>query len=387
MNTLKKIKSTIYSINEKINSQLDTILHHKKFQQLEASWRGFYLLIHSEKSDQKTIKIKLLNVTWDELKEDVFISFDYDQTALFEKLHNKEFDHPGGEPIGLLLCDYYFQEEESDFSTLSILSKIAAASFSPIMIGAASNLFTSKNNTQSPLKKITHMKEFYFLSLIAPRIIMRLPHPYHPALSYLESNNKKEDYLWGNSVYFSGINILQKYAFSNWFLEYCSAPSFFHPLNFNKYSTEMRLTQEDEKKLGESGISFLNERHDRREIVFSSIHSLYQEKSRKKFSFNHILCFSRFAHYIKSIGREKIGVFSTPAECEKFIKNWLQQYTADGPNIDDEYKTTYPLKKTGVHVSFYPGDIKKYHCEISLSLHLPTEMGDLELKISTEIPR
>src|SRR5690348_11172881 len=56
------INARIAQIDHLVSIQLNEILHHKKFQQLEASWRGLkYLLDHSETSDQ--LKVKMLNVS------------------------------------------------------------------------------------------------------------------------------------------------------------------------------------------------------------------------------------------------------------------------------------------------------------------------------------
>ena len=38
----------------------------------------------------------------------------------------------------------------------------------------------------------------------------------------------------------------------------------------------------------------------------------------------YILCASRFAHYIKIIGRNKIGSLSTAQECSTLLNNWLK---------------------------------------------------------------
>jgi predicted component of type VI protein secretion system len=40
---------------------------------------------------------------------------------------------------------------------------------------------------------------------------------------------------------------------------------------------------------------------------------------------------SRFAHYIKKIGREKVGSFQTRAGLEKYLNNWIADYVPTSP--------------------------------------------------------
>src|SRR4051812_32250030 len=48
-NSVKAIQRMVDEIDKRISEQLDTILHHKKFRDLEARWRGLhYLVMNSE---------------------------------------------------------------------------------------------------------------------------------------------------------------------------------------------------------------------------------------------------------------------------------------------------------------------------------------------------
>ena len=57
-------QQAILTINQYINRQLDEVLHHPAFKQLEASWRGLEYLSHVEADydENLTVKIKVLNV-------------------------------------------------------------------------------------------------------------------------------------------------------------------------------------------------------------------------------------------------------------------------------------------------------------------------------------
>src|SRR3990167_3480587 len=96
-------------MQNKIHRQLNLVLHHPQFQQLEASWRGVALLVQS-KEHSKRIIIRLLSVTLKEIARDLSHAIEFDQSHLFQKLYCAEYDTPGGEPYSLLLADYYFYD-------------------------------------------------------------------------------------------------------------------------------------------------------------------------------------------------------------------------------------------------------------------------------------
>ena len=99
----------IVKLDTLIHRQLNLVLHHPQFQQLEASWRGVALLVQS-KEHSKRIIIRLLSVTLKEIARDLSHAIEFDQSHLFQKLYCAEYDTPGGEPYSLLLADYYFYD-------------------------------------------------------------------------------------------------------------------------------------------------------------------------------------------------------------------------------------------------------------------------------------
>ena len=62
-------------------------------------------------------------------------------------MYSEEYGTPGGEPYGLIIGDYEVSHKPSnahpndDMAAMKSLSQIAAASFSPIILGVAPALF------------------------------------------------------------------------------------------------------------------------------------------------------------------------------------------------------------------------------------------------------
>lgn len=195
------IHRTIARLDEQINDQLNAIIHHEKFQQLEASWRGlWFLAVQSEGATN--IKVKVLNASWADVVKDVSRALEFDQSQLFHKIYSEEYGTPGGEPYGVLIGDYEISHRVSkkhphdDISVLDGLAQIAAASFSPFIASASSQLFGMDDfaglglplNLDSIFSQTEYSKwralrdkiDSRFVGLTAPRILMRRPYRTKP---------------------------------------------------------------------------------------------------------------------------------------------------------------------------------------------------------------
>ena len=85
VNIRNAIFQIIADLDELINTQLNAIIHNPKFQKLEASWRGLWLLARQADGTQH-IKIRMLNISWSEVVKDVNRALEFDQSQLFKKI-------------------------------------------------------------------------------------------------------------------------------------------------------------------------------------------------------------------------------------------------------------------------------------------------------------
>ncbi|MCG8338087.1 MAG: type VI secretion system contractile sheath large subunit, partial [Proteobacteria bacterium] len=99
------IRNRIASIQAAIARQLDEILHHDEFQAMESRWRGLHFFIASSKAGSD-IKIRVLNISKTELLKDFELAIQFDRSALFEHVYEKEFGSFGGNPYSFLIGDY-----------------------------------------------------------------------------------------------------------------------------------------------------------------------------------------------------------------------------------------------------------------------------------------
>ena len=105
----------IEAIDAKLTEQINLIIHHEEFQQLESAWRGLHHLVNNTETDE-TLKIKVFNISKKELGRTLkkFRGTAWDQSPMFKQVYEEEYGQFGGEPFGLLVGDYYFDHTPQD---------------------------------------------------------------------------------------------------------------------------------------------------------------------------------------------------------------------------------------------------------------------------------
>jgi predicted component of type VI protein secretion system len=99
----------------------------------------------------------------------------------------------------------------------------------------------------------------------------------------------------------------------------------------------------------------------------------------------YVFCASRIAHYIKVIGRDKIGSFRESHELSSILGNWLNKYTVDDGNASPEIKARSPLRSGEVTVREQPGKPGSFFCEMLLLPHSQFDELAVGLRFSTEV--
>lgn len=433
------INRAIANIDDLVNQQLNDIIHHEKFQKLEASWRGlWYLAVQAEGT--QNIKIKLLDASWDDVVKDIARALEFDQSQLFQKIYSEEYGTPGGEPYGVLIGDYEISHRISkkhprdDIATLEGLAQIAAAAFAPFIASASYELFGLDNfsalSTPLNLRSVFKQKEYVkwnalrektdsrFVGLTLPRILMRLPYRTKPGsykgIFFYEksSTSGHENYLWGNACYgFAGI-LIREYANVGWFGHIRGVPrdQMAGGLLTNlpvdcfetdaddiafKPVTDVLITDIKEREISDLGLIPLCQCYDMPYAAFYNNQSVQAPKQYDSKTVNvnaklsamlqHVLCGSRIAHYIKVMIRDKIGSFVTANDCENYLSEWLFKYTTGRDDLEWEEQARYPLKEAAVKVKEHPEKPGVYLCVMHLKPHYQLDQMVSELELVTEL--
>ncbi len=416
--------------DEKLQAQLNEIMHHPDFQQLESAWRGLDYLVSNTATGSK-LKIRLLNVTKKELLNDLVKAVEFDQSALFKKVYEEEYGTFGGNPFSCLVGDYEFGRSPQDVELLMKISQVAAAAHAPFISAASPNLFDLKNfneiGTPRDLSKIFEssdmakwrsfrdMEESRYVCLTLPHVLMRLPYgektlPVEGMAfeEYVDGRDNRH-FCWGNAGYVLAQRINDAFAEYGWTAAIRGVeggglveglPAYTFKTNEGdvalKCPTEVTITDRREKELSDLG--FLALCHCKGTDYACFFGSQTAQKP-KKFNLadisanaqlsariTYVMAASRFAHYIKVMMRDKIGSFMTGDEIANYLNNWLGNYVLLNDDAPHSLKARYPLRESRVDVFEQPGKPGSYSSVIYLKPHFQLEEFDASVRLVAKLP-
>jgi type VI secretion system protein ImpD len=414
--TESKATRLLLEIDGRLSQQVNAVLHHPLFQKLEASWRGLSYLVKSS-GRFGHVKVRVLDVSWEELSRDLQLAVDFDQSQFFKKVYTEQFDQPGGEPFGLLIGDYFpFSQGlsfASDTLTLKLISGVASAAFSVFIIGISAGFFgvdhfrdlltirsLHKLFLQADYlgwKELRSSDDSKFLGVIISPICLREPYSKrqrgHCGFLFEEEINCQEDYLWGNGVYAYGSVVIRSFKETGLFFtmkgferaQVQGLPNFSYNVDkdshfFAPFPCQIIFPYHKEAELSTFGFITLTAQQYTASCSFYNSYSVYgapnyvsavnSSNAILSSSLQNVLSLSRFAHYIKVIGRNKIGSLLTPSECQTFFERWLARYTSKTSNdVDELFIIKYPLYESSVSVRERPNKPGAYTCTVQLKTH------------------
>jgi type VI secretion system protein ImpC len=95
----------------------------------------------------------------------------------------------------------------------------------------------------------------------------------------------------------------------------------------------------------------------------------------------------RFAHYLKSIVRDKIGGFTSRDEMQTWLQRWIMNYVDGDPaHSSESTKAEKPLAAAEVTVSEVEGNPGYYSAEFKLRPHYQLEGLTVSLSLVSKLP-
>ena len=430
----------IAALDTLLNDQVDAILHHADFQKMEAAWRGVSYLLDAAEADER-VRVRLLSMTWEELGRDFDRAAEFDQSQLFTKVYSEEYGTPGGLPFGLLVCDYAVRHRRlagmdakvDDITAIAALSQVAAAAFAPCVIGAAPELFGVENFAELSYvqnfeagfvgpeyqrwRRLQQREESRFVGLVLPRMLLRDGWKDDGArkdgFRYREGGSGRgvEDWLWGNGVYAFGAVAIRAFRDWGWFADIrgtrvdnddaglitgLPAPHFStNEASVYRRPLEVELADKKQKALEELGFITLSPCRMTPFAAFLGMQSAHvapaalsvveAANARLSSMLQYVLCVSRFAHYVKVMARDRVGAYTTAAELEKFLGDWLRRYMIGNDDASFELKARHPLSGGGVEVSEILGKPGSFACTVHLQPHFQIDQVVTAFRLQTEV--
>lgn len=433
------VNVAIAETDKKIQNQLNEILHHPKLIELESSWRSLFDLVNFSLG-RKSTKIRVFDVKWSEITKDVNRAVEFDQSQLFQKIYSDEFDIPGGEPYGTLIADFNIAHKANnehrydDVPTLERLAEIASASFSPLLINASPELFgldnfdkltqpinfsdIFKESEYTAWNRLRAHSDTRFLGVTLPRVLLRTPYSLEidsiGGIRYAESDASasKKHYVWGKANFALAKVLIREFSEVGWFSHIrgvhrdkfaggvvpdLTVDFFATDKNelANKPISDVIISDNKERELSELGFIPFCQCYNLPMGAFHTTPSLHKPKIYEKreitinekvaSSLQHVLCGSRFAHYIKVMARDKIGSYVREDECTSLIQNWLNEYTVSQEDAEWQMQAKYPLRKAAVSVKENPNKPGSYWVNIDLQPHYQADSLVSELHLTTEL--
>lgn len=424
----------IEAIDAQISRQLAAIMQAEPFGKLEGSWRGLRHLV-MESNTSSNLKIRVLNASKRELGRDLAKAVEFDQSRLFKAIYEDEFGTPGGEPLGALIGDYEFNNDFEDIECLQGISQVSAAAFAPFISAASPKLFGFEDYTElskpRDLSKIFDSSEYTkwrsfrktedsrFVTLTLPRVLARMPYgpqtrtidefDYNEAAAFEGDRIPHNNYCWMNAAYVMGTRLTEAFSNTGWCTAIRGAENGgrvnglpMHLFSTDqgdqdiKCPTEIGITDRRDAELGEMGFLPLCHYKNTDYAVFFGAQTTHKpdKYDRPEATANaaisarlpYIMATSRFAHYLKVIGRDKIGSFMEAEDCEEWLNRWINNYVNSNDDAGPEMRALYPLRDARVKVEEIPGKPGSYNAVAWMRPWLQMEELTTALRMVARIP-
>ncbi|HMT09131.1 MAG TPA: type VI secretion system contractile sheath large subunit [Pyrinomonadaceae bacterium] len=424
------INSRIAEIDRLVSAQMNEIMHHEEFQKLEGSWRGLHHLIKNSLTGPQ-LKIKVMSVTKADMLKDFERALEFDQSAMFKKIYEEEYGTFGGAPFGALIGDFEFGNHPQDMALLENISQVAAAAHAPFISAASAGMFGwdsfSEMSEVRDVSKIFDRTEYMkwrsfresedsrYVGLTIPHVLMR--EPYGAATKPTETFRFEEDvdgrdhkkYLWGNAAYAMGTRLTEAFSMHGWCVAIRGVeggglveglPT--HTFETDegevamKCPTEVAITDRREKEFADNGFMPLVHCKGTDYAAFFGTQSANKAKkydsdaananARLSAQMQYIFAVSRFAHYLKSMMRDKVGSFMSQQDTERFLNQWINNYVTDDDTASPQTKAQYPLREARVDVSEVAGKPGCYRAVAFLRPHFQLDELSVSLRLVADLP-
>lgn len=429
----RSIQAIIAEIDRKLSEQINQIIHHPEFQNLESAWRGLHYLVNNTETDE-LLKIRFMPLSkrdlGRELKRHKGVGFD--QSAIFKKIYEEEYGQFGGEPFGCLVGDYYFDHSPQDVEILREMSRISSAAHAPFISAVSPTLMQMEswqelanprdltkifqNTEYAAWRSLRESEDARYLGLAMPRFLARLP--YGASTSPVDDFDFEEDtagsaherYTWCNSAYAMAVNINRSFKHFGWCTSIRGVESggavenlFCHTFPTDdggvdlKCPTEIAISDRRETELAKNGLMPLVHRKNSDFAAFIGAQSLQQPASyynadatananlAARLPYMFACC--RFAHYLKCIVRDKIGSFRERDDMETWLNDWIMSYVDGDPlNSSQETKAKKPLAAAEVLVEEIEDNPGYYTAKFFLRPHYQLEGLTVSLRLVSKLP-
>ena len=418
------LRILVLDIEDRLNAQINSIIEDEKFQTLEARWMGLASVVWA-KDHAANVKVKLLDLSWQELEHDLNYTSEIRTSLLFMRIGMQELDTLGGEPFGILMIDHELSMSlETDFDelyTAQLLCRLGETCMCPIVMGAGTAFFgesdaawyTDTRRVTSVLgsgeyatwQRLRALPNAQYLGLAMPRTQLRGRYVDRDIGFLFNQTPAVSEGLWGSAGFDFIRTTILEYQRCGWFgflklvvgepgTGAVLAPTL-HPLpeGTARYArARVRLTRNIAHCYAENGFIPLAESTKSNVLYFVGNNSVAdcQNSTSKEITaqLQSVMIGCRMVHYIKVQIRHLIGQLQTAAECQAVVNNWLEDYVSTSSGSLDQ-QARYPLRGAKVKISEDKANSVRFQCEISIQPQYQIDhvLGEITLKTEFDASR
>lgn len=423
----------IEDLDRRIGEQVDEILHHPQFRELESAWRGLQFLV--ERTDlAENIKVQFINASKEDLVDDFREAGEVSKCGLFHHVYTREYGQFGGEPVALMVGNYDFGPGGQDMYLLQNMASLGAVAHAPFIGGTSEAFFGFERFEELPQLKelesvidgpqyakwraLRESEDARNVGLVMPRFMLR--QPYDPSdnpvreFNYTEGRTgDRDDYLWGNAAFAFASRVTESFARYRW------CPNIVGPIAGGAVKDlpidvvdvdgqeqligpiEVAVSDRREYELSDLGFIPLALRKGSDNAAFFSANSIQKPKyfgsdeEARQAELNYrlgtqlpyLFIVNRLAHYVKVLQRENLGSWKSRAELENELNKWLRQYVADQENPSPATRSQRPLRRANLTVEEVEGEAGWYRVSMQVTPHFKFMGANFTLSLTGSLDR
>jgi type VI secretion system protein ImpC len=424
------IDSYIADVDLVLSAQMDEILHHQEFKDLESTWRGLLFLVQNTEFS-KPVKLEVLDVNKEELYEDLNEAASgegYEKdSGLWHHIYWGAYDKVGGHSYSGIIADLQFNNSPQDISLLQHLSVLSESAQLPFIGNAAPEFFGEKSygevmNNRFLTEQVNEGAEYTawrafrdddrskYIGLALPRFLGRLPYNQEAEptknFNYAEGvyTGGKDNSLWCNASFALASNMIKSFEKWGWSVkivgvdsggkvENLPVPTYEeHGQKKIKVPIEASVGQAKDQELCDLG--FIPLAHwDRTDYAcffeVPSANRVKQIKGDPQATANYAvgarlqytMLVTRIAHYLKYRQLTFVGKNAGAGEIEKDMKKWLDTLVADFPNAPESVIAERPLRSYQLHVEALAEKPGFFQISAEFRPHVAITGMDVNLKL------
>lgn len=416
------IDSLITRLDEMLSKQIEAIVFHPDFYELESLWRSVEFLL-SRQSGVTRNALELLTCTKEDLSQDLVTTTPITESKLYKHVYTDEYDTPGGEPLSAIVSAFEVDKSKEDMDLLSKVSEVSSLSHSPFIANVSSEFFNRSSFDE--LSEMDDVENYFdradyiywqtfrkkesskYVGLCLPKFVIKAALTQESIRNFGYVSTTDKNLMAGASIAFAA-NLSRSFERYGWCVNICGlnaggrVDSLIVPEKKTIFGdvpllpTEVLFSESQELALSEQGFiplsyyknsdfgCFFSANSAKRVNLYNSAHASANAKINTRLPY--VFLSSRIAHFLKVIQRENIGTNKSKLTLEKELNRWLQTLVTKMSSPSAELTATYPLKEGRIEVIEKPSSPGVYQMMMQIVPHFQIEGMDITLSLTSEIP-